>query len=68
MPPNIICIMPVIPEKEQVGLSIYVCMITRNIERVYILTNRGSEKEIIMKNYTLNVLKKTCLAFNLKVF
>ena len=47
--------MLVMPELEQGGLSIYVCMITRNIEGVYILTYRGSENEIVMKHYTLNV-------------
>ena len=55
MSPNFICIMLVMPEYEKGGLSIYLCMITWNIEGVYILTYRGSKKEIIMKYWTLNV-------------
>ena len=52
---NFMCIMLVMPELEQDGLSIYVCMITRTIEKVYISTYRGLEEEIIMKYYTGNV-------------
>ena len=57
--------MCIMPKSEQGGHSIYLCMITRNIGGVNILTYRGSIKENIIKYGPLVMEKKMFLAFNL---